>query len=170
MHVYIYTHTFFRSVASIDARQSWMWTLQSFALQFYRAGKFPGLTGCFTGLDKCPILGILNIAFKYLLKIISPLFGWKFGNQPRTKQRFWWEDNQTLNGGFFPCHAWLPETKCRIIHEICMIYDIWYMHIWIFGALNWTIDWLIIMDEYTPYQIPMISNPRNISDISQILA
>ena len=28
------------------------------------------------GVGKCPILGILNITFKYLLEIISPIFGW----------------------------------------------------------------------------------------------
>ena len=29
-----------------------------------------------TGLGKCPFLGILNITFKYLLDIISPVVGW----------------------------------------------------------------------------------------------
>jgi hypothetical protein len=28
-----------------------------------------------TGFGKCPTLGILNITFKYLLEIISPIFG-----------------------------------------------------------------------------------------------
>ena len=30
----------------------------------------------FTGVCKCPFLGILNITFKYLLDIISPIVGW----------------------------------------------------------------------------------------------
>ena len=29
-----------------------------------------------TGVGKCPFLGILNITFKYLLEIISPIVGW----------------------------------------------------------------------------------------------
>ena len=29
-----------------------------------------------TGVGKCPFLGILNITFKYLLEIISPILGW----------------------------------------------------------------------------------------------
>ena len=29
-----------------------------------------------TGVGKCPSLGILNITFKYLLETISPIFGW----------------------------------------------------------------------------------------------
>ena len=29
-----------------------------------------------TGVSKCPLLGILNITFKYLLDIISPILGW----------------------------------------------------------------------------------------------
>ena len=29
-----------------------------------------------TGVGKCPVLGILNITFKYLLVIISPIVGW----------------------------------------------------------------------------------------------
>ena len=29
-----------------------------------------------TGVGKCPFLGILNITFKYLLEIISPMVGW----------------------------------------------------------------------------------------------
>ena len=28
-----------------------------------------------TGVGKCPVLGILNITFKYLLVIISPIVG-----------------------------------------------------------------------------------------------
>ena len=30
----------------------------------------------FAGVGKCPFLGILNITFKYLLEIISPILGW----------------------------------------------------------------------------------------------
>ena len=29
-----------------------------------------------SGVGKCPFLGILNITFKYLLEIISPILGW----------------------------------------------------------------------------------------------
>ena len=31
---------------------------------------------CSSGVGKCPILGILDITFKYLLEIISPILGW----------------------------------------------------------------------------------------------
>ena len=31
---------------------------------------------CSSGVGKCPFLGILNITFKYLLEIISPILGW----------------------------------------------------------------------------------------------
>ena len=34
-----------------------------------------GLSLCLPGVGKCPVLGILNITFKYLLVIISPIVG-----------------------------------------------------------------------------------------------
>ena len=35
-----------------------------------------GIEAYSSGFGKCPIWGILNVTFKYLLEIISPIFGW----------------------------------------------------------------------------------------------
>ena len=34
----------------------------------------------YTGVGKCPLLGILNITFKYLLEMKYPLFSWVMFN------------------------------------------------------------------------------------------
>ena len=46
--------------------------LRKSTVRWFLVNSFVG----YSGVGKCPILGILDITFKYLLEIISPILGW----------------------------------------------------------------------------------------------
>ena len=123
------------------------------------------------GVGKCPILGILDITFKYLLEIISPILGWcSIGtfNDP------WWgftplSKRRKKTGPHSKCHEKPPWTifvqgewreKCQDLSH-CLESNLQINRFFFFQLLTWSFLFGAKLLETSPVLCTMWCTPKS---------